>query len=123
MEHLLEGIPLLENIPLLRGYIFGVVHAGLIIVGYYSGWSINRFLKIMSNGFVAGILGAIFAHVIADLVASLLDPSIRSATLGIVLGGLTPLISIPFLEKYVVKSKHHIVVGDHEDVEKDLKNH
>ena len=123
MEHLLEGIPLLENIPLLRGYIFGVVHAGLIIIGYYSGWSINRFLKIMSNGFVAGILGAIFAHVIADLVASLLDPSIRSATLGIVLGGLTPLIFIPFLEKYVVKSKHHIVVGDHDDVEKDLKNH
>jgi hypothetical protein len=123
MEHLLEGIPLLENIPLLRGYIFGVVHAGLIIVGYYSGWSINRFLKIMSNGFVAGILGAIFAHVIADLVASLLDPSIRSATLGIVLGGLTPLIFIPLLEKYVVKSKHHIVVGDHDDVEKDLKNH
>ena len=123
MEHLLEGIPLLENIPLLRGYIFGVVHAGLVIVGYYSGWSINRFLKIMSSGFVAGILGAIFAHVIADLIASLLDPSIRSATLGIVLGGLTPILFIPLLEKYVVKSKHHIVVGDHDDVEKDLKNH
>ena len=123
MEHFLEGIPLLENIPLLRGYIFGVIHAGLVIVGYYSGWSINRFLKIMSNGFVAGILGAIFAHVIADLIASLLDPSIRPATLGIVLGGLTPLIFIPFLEKYVVKSKHHIVVGDHEDIKKDLDSH
>ena len=123
MEHLLEGIPGLENIPLLRGYIFGVVHAGLTIFGYYFGWSINRVLKLMSNGFVAGILGAIFAHVIADLIASLLDPSIRPATLGIVLGGLTPLIFIPFLEKYVVKSKHHIVVGDHEDIEKDLKNH
>ncbi len=92
-------------------------------MGYYFGWSINRFLKLMSNGFVAGILGAIFAHVIADLVASLLDPSIRSATLGIVLGGLTPLIFIPLLEKYVVKSKHHIVVGDHEDIEKDLRDH
>ena len=88
-------------------------------MGYYFGWSINRFLKLMSNGFVA----AIFAHVIADLIASLLDPSIRSATLGIVLGGLTPLIFIPFLEKYVVKSKHHIVVGDHEDIEKDLEGH
>ena len=123
MEHLLEGIPFLENIPLLWGYIFGVVHAGLIIFGYYFGWSINRVLKLLSNGYVAGILGAIFAHVIADLIASLLDPSIRPATLGIVLGGLTPLIFIPFLEKYVVKSKHHIVVGDHEDIEKDLKNH
>ena len=69
---------------LIRGYVFGVVHAGLII---------------------------------------LVDPSIRPATLGIVLGGLTPLIFIPLLEKYVVKSKHHIVVGDHEDIEKDLKNH
>ena len=123
MEHLIENITWLENIPLLRGYIFGVVHAGLIILGYYSGWSINRFLKLMSNGFIAGILGAVFAHVIADLVASLLDPSIRPATLGIVLGGITPLIFIPLLEKYVVKSKHHIVVGDHEDIEKDLKNH
>ena len=119
----MEGIPGLENIPLLRGYIFGVVHAGLIIMGYYFGWSINRFLKLLSNGFVAGILGAIFAHVIADLIASLLDPSIRPATLGIFLGGLTPLIFIPFLEKYVVKSKHHIVVGDHEDIKKDLDSH
>ena len=92
-------------------------------MGYYFGWSINRFLKLLSNGFVAGILGAIFAHVIADLIASLLDPSIRPATLGIVLGGLTPLIFIPFLEKYVVKSKHHIVVGDHEDIKKDLEGH
>ena len=123
MEHLIEDITWLENIPLLRGYIFGVVHAGLIIIGYYTGWSINRFLKLMSNGFIAGILGAVFAHVIADLVASLLDPSIRPATLGIVLGGITPLIFIPLLEKYVVKSKHHIVVGDHEDIEKDLRDH
>ena len=123
MEHLIEDITWLENIPLLRGYIFGVVHAGLIIIGYYTGWSINRFLKLMSNGFIAGILGAVFAHVIADLVASLLDPSIRPATLGIVLGGITPLVFIPLLEKYVVKSKHHIVVGDHEDVKKDLEGH
>ena len=33
------------------------------------------------------------------------------------------LEGIPFLEKYVVKSKHHIVVGDHEDIEKDIKSH
>ena len=77
----------------------------------------------MSKGYIAGILGAIFAHVIADLIASLLDPNIRPATIGIVIGGITPLLFIPFLEKFVVKSKHHIVVGDHEDIEKDLKSH
>ena len=70
MEHLIEEISWLENIPLLRGYVFGVVHAGLIIMGYYFGWSINRFLKLLSNGYLAGILGAVFAHVIADLIAS-----------------------------------------------------
>jgi hypothetical protein len=123
MEHLLENITFLQDKVLLRGYVFGVIHAGLIVIGYYTGWSINRLLKIASNGYIAGIFGAIFAHVIADLIASLVDPDIRTATLGIFLGGLTPLILIPFLEKYVVKSKHHIVVGDHEDIEKDLKDH
>jgi len=113
----------LQDKILLRGYVFGVIHAGLIVIGYYTGWSINRFLKIASNGYIAGIFGAIFAHVIADLIASLVDPDIRPATLGIFLGGLTPLVLIPFLEKYVVKSKHHIVVGDHDDVKKDLDHH
>jgi hypothetical protein len=51
--------------------VFGVIHAGLIVIGYYTGWSINRLLKIASNGYIAGIFGAIFAHVIADLIASL----------------------------------------------------
>ena len=99
------------------------MHTQFCKIGYCTGWSINRLLKIASNGYIAGIFGAIFAHVIADLIASLVDPDIRPATLGIFLGGLTPLLLIPILEKYVVKSKHHIVVGDHEDIEKDLKDH
>jgi len=37
------------------------------------------------------------------LIASLVDPDIRPATLGIFLGGLTPLLLIPVLEKYVVE--------------------
>jgi hypothetical protein len=47
----------------------------------------------------------------------------RSAALGIMLGGLLPLLFIPLLEKYIVKSDDHIMVGDHEDIEKDLKSH
>ena len=84
---------------------------------------INRFLKIVSKGYVAGIFGLVFAHVIADFIASSLDPNIRPAVFGIILGGLLPLIAVPFLEKYVTKSKHHIVVGDHDDVKKDLESH
>ena len=77
-------------------------------------------LKILSNGYIAGIIGVVVAHVIADYIAATLDPNLRTAAIGIVLGGLVPLIIIPFLEKYVIKSKHHIAVGDHEDLKKDL---
>ena len=121
MEHLIEEILLLQDKGWLRGFVFGFVHTIIPLIGFYSGWSINRMLKLMSNGFIAGIIGVVVAHVIADYIAASLDPNLRSAAIGIVLGGLIPLSIIPFLDKYVVKSKHHIVVGDHEDLKKDLK--
>ena len=105
----------------LRGFTFGFVHVLLIVIGYYSGWSFNRLIKIASNGYIAGIIGAALAHVIADLIAALIDPTIRPMTFGIVLGGIIPLLFIPFLDKYLVKSSNHIMVGDHEDIRKDLE--
>ena len=121
MEAILELLGLEPG--LLRGFVFGVVHVGLLIIGYYSGWSINRLLKTASSGHVAGIIGAVIAHILADLIASILDPTMRSATLGIVVGGMLPLLFIPLLEKYVTKSDSHIMVGDHEDIAKDLDSH
>ena len=123
MEHLIEDIVWLQDKLLIRGFIFGFVHTLIPLIGFYSGWSINRLLKIVSSGYVAGIFGLVFAHVIADFIASSLDPNIRPAVFGIVLGGLLPLMAVPFLEKYITKSKHHIVVGDHDDVKKDLESH
>ena len=78
-------------------------------------------LKILSNGAIAGIVGIVFAHIIADFIAALADPDLKSAAYGIVIGGFLPLLAVPFLEKYVTKSKYHTVVGDHEDLKKDLK--
>ena len=121
MEHLIEEIAWLQDKVLLRGFVFGFVHVGIMLIGYYTGWSINRLLKIVSNGFIAGIIGVVIAHVIADYIAATLDPDLRSAAVGIVFGGLLPLILIPFLEKYVTKSQHHIAIGDHEDLQKDFK--
>ena len=121
MEHLIEEIAWLQDKIFLRGFIFGLVHVGIMLIGFYTGWSINRLLKIISSGFMAGIVGVIVAHVVADYIAASLDPDIKSAALGIVLGGLAPLILIPFLEKYVTKSQYHIVIGDHEDLKKDFK--
>ena len=121
MEHLIEEILSVQNKGWLRGFVFGLTHTIIPLIGFYSGWSLNRMLKLISNGYIAGIIGVVFAHVIADYIAATLDPNLRSAAIGIVLGGLVPLILIPVLDKYVVKSKHHIVVGDHEDLKKDLK--
>ena len=121
MQHLIENITYLQDKYLLKGFTFGFVHMGIMLLGFYTGWSINRLLKIISNGFIAGIIGVVIAHVIADYIAATLDPDIRSAALGIVVGGLLPLICIPFLEKYITKSKYHIAIGDHEDLQKDLK--
>ena len=121
MENLIDQIAWLQDKIFLRGFVFGLVHVGIMLIGFYTGWSINRLLKIVSNGFIAGIVGVIIAHVIADYIAATLDPDIRSAALGIVIGGLVPLIFIPLLEKYVIKSKHHIAIGDHDDLKKDLE--
>ena len=123
MEHFIEEIVWLQDKGILRGFVFGFIHTLIPLIGFYSGWSLNRLLKIASNGYVAGIFGVVFAHVIADLIASIIDPSMRSAAIGIVLGGLIPLIIIPFMDRYLTKSKHHIVVGDHEDIKKDLEEH
>ncbi|MEE2956655.1 MAG: hypothetical protein VX780_11025 [Pseudomonadota bacterium] len=122
MEHILEH-SLFGADSNLRGFVFGFVHVSIMLLGYYSGWSINRLLKLASNGYIAGIFGAALSHIIADLVASYLDPHVRSMIVGIVVGGLLPLLFVPIFERYVVKSKHHIVVGDHEDISNDLKSH
>ena len=96
----------------MRGFIFGFVHVGIMLIGYYTGLSINCFIKIVSKGYIAGIFGAVFSHILADLIASYLDLHIRS----IIIGGLLPLALIPFLEILIKKkNKHHIVTGDHED--------
>ena len=122
MESLLNNIGLLADGKILPGFIFGIIHVSLVLIGFYTGWSINRLLKLSSKGYITGIIGAALAHVIADLIAAIIDPSMRPRTLGIVLGGLLPLLLIPFLEKYITKSERHIMVGDHEDIEKDLRD-
>ena len=122
MEHLLE-LYLYGQDANLRGFVFGFVHISIMLIGYYSGWSINRFLKIASNGYIAGVFGAALAHIFADLIASYLDPHVRSMVVGIVIGGIIPLLFVPVLERFVVKSENHIAVGDHEDIKKDLKSH
>ena len=69
-----------------KGLIFGFVHVAIMIVGYYTGFSINKFLKILSNGYVAGIFGVVLSHIIADIIACYLDPDLRKMIFGVVIG-------------------------------------
>ena len=117
--HFLEE--LIEEHSILRGFVFGFIHTLIPLIGFYSGWSINRLLKLISNGAIAGIIGIVLAHIIADFIAALADPDLKSAAYGIVIGGFVPLLFVPLLEKYVTKSRYHTVVGDHDDLRKDLK--
>jgi len=70
MEHLIENITWLQDKNYLQGFIFGLVHTIIPLIGFYTGWSINRLLKVTSNGYIAGIFGLIIAHVIADFIAA-----------------------------------------------------
>ena len=78
----------------------------IMIIGYYTRWSINRLLNILSNGYIAGIFGAALSHVFADIIASFLDPHIRKMLFGIVLGGIIPLFFIPF---FIFSSKYTMI--------------
>ena len=117
--HFLEE--LIEEHSILRGFVFGLIHTTIPLMGFYTGWSINRLLKLISNGAIAGIIGIVLAHIIADFIAAMADPNLKSAAYGIVIGGFVPLLFVPLLEKYVTKSRYHTVVGDHEDLKKELK--
>ena len=63
MEHLINNL-FNEIDGNFRGFVFGFVHVSIMLVGYYTGFSINRFLKILSKGHIVGILGAHMSHII-----------------------------------------------------------
>ena len=97
-----------------KGLIFGFVHVAIMIIGYYTGFTINKFLKVLSSGYVAGIFGAALSHIFADIIACYLDPDLRKMIFGVVIGGIIPLLFIPFLEKFVAKNKK-IFLGEIKD--------
>ena len=101
-----------------KGLIFGFVHVAIMIAGYYTGFSINKFLKILTNGYVAGIFGGDLSHIVADIIACYLDPDLRKMIIGVVVGGIIPLFFIPILEKFVVKSKQSFLDETKDEIKK-----
>mgnify|MGYP000947375008 CR=1 FL=1 len=93
---------LIEEHSVLRGMTFGFIHTVIPLIGFYTGWSINRFLKLISNGAIAGIVGIVIAHIIADFIAALADPHLKSAAFGIVIGGFLPLPALASLQPLAI---------------------
>jgi hypothetical protein len=56
-------------------------------------------LKLVSNGAIAGIIGIVLAHIIADFIAALLDPNLKSAAFGNCSWWLLTFISGTFFRK------------------------
>ena len=81
MEHaheLPEFFHFLEEIDILRGFVFGFTHTLIPLIGFYFGWSINRLLKIISNGYVAGFAGIIIP---ITLTKFKIDPALASGVI------------------------------------------
>ena len=57
MEHILEHYVYGYSAN-LRGFVFGFFHAAIMILGYYTGWSINRMLKITLFSFLILIMSS-----------------------------------------------------------------
>ena len=80
MEHLLENIGFIQDGTILPGFIFGVIHVSLVILGFYTGWSINRLLKNVTKGYIAGILGnhsnvRVNSSTLADTISFQIPPA------------------------------------------------
>ena len=41
METIVENILLVKDGLLLPGFIFGIVHVSLVLIGFYTGWSLS----------------------------------------------------------------------------------
>ena len=55
MEHLIEEIMWLQDKGWLRGFVFGLVHTIIPLIGFYSGWSINRMLSYYQMVILLGL--------------------------------------------------------------------
>ncbi|MAM41777.1 MAG: N-acetyl-anhydromuranmyl-L-alanine amidase [Thaumarchaeota archaeon] len=81
------------------GLIFGFVDNSLLLIGAYTGVSIEKFLNKQSSGVLGGVLGATIGNAISDGAGALIDPTMNGMFAGIVVGALIPILFIPLIER------------------------
>ena len=88
---------LLDLMP--PGLIFGFVDNFLLLIGAYTGISVEKFLNKKSSGVLGGVLGATIGNAISDGAGALIDPTMNGMFVGIVIGALIPILFIPLIER------------------------
>ena len=81
------------------GLIFGFVDNFLLLIGAYTGISVEKFLNKKSSGVLGGVLGATIGNAISDGAGALIDPTMNGMFAGIVIGALIPILFIPLIER------------------------
>ena len=88
---------------MIDGLIFGLTDNGVLLICMYMGIGIDQWIqKIIygeaQGGLLGAVLGATFGNTISDTIGALMDPTMRTAVMGITLGCLIPICFIPIIE-------------------------
>ena len=82
----------------MSGLIFGLVDNGVLLLCTYMGISIDQWIEGKSKGLLGAVLGATIGNTISDTIGAIMDPTMRTAVMGITLGCLIPIAFIPIIE-------------------------
>jgi hypothetical protein len=85
---------------MLEGLIFGLVDNGVLILGAFTGLSIEKYLPKKFQRGVGAVIGAGIGNTISDTLGAIVDTTMHGMILGITIGCLIPLITIPIIAKY-----------------------
>lgn len=89
--------PLFAVLP--DGLIFGFIDNSLLLLGAYTGVSIEKLLNKKGSGVLGGVLGATIGNTISDGIGAIIDPSMRGMLTGIIIGTIIPILFVPLIER------------------------
>ena len=86
---------------MLDGLVFGLVDNGVLILGAFTGLSIEKYLPKRYQAGIGAVIGAGIGNTISDTIGAIVDTSMHNMILGITIGCIIPLITIPIIAKYM----------------------
>ena len=85
---------------MMDGLVFGIVDNGVLILGAFTGLSIEKYLPKRYQRGIGAVIGAGIGNTVSDTIGAIVDTSMHSMILGITIGCIIPLITIPMIAKY-----------------------